>query len=55
MSLDSMHKKLIEFPKRFIKLKQFNPRAKIKEKLKLKVLNNAGNLFNTLYYVHSKS
>ena len=48
MSLDSMHKKLSEFHKKFTKLKSVNPQAEANKDLKAKVLDNAGDIFNEM-------
>ena len=50
LSLDSMHKKLNDFKKRFNKLKVVNPQTDDNKVLKPKVLDNVGNLFNDLCY-----
>ena len=51
MSLDSMHKKLQNFCKKFIEFKNVTPQTKNNEDLKAKVLDNVGDLFNELYYI----
>ena len=52
LSLDSMHKKLNDFHKKFTKLKNVSPQTKTNENLKEKVLDNVGDLFNELYYIY---
>ena len=52
--LDSMHKKLNDFPKKFAKFKNVHPRTKENEDLKVKVLDNIGDLFNDLYYIYKE-
>ena len=52
LSLDSMHKTLKNFNKNFTNLKNVIPRTKANKILKEKVLDNAGNLFNDLYYIY---
>ena len=47
-----MHKKLKNFNKNFTGLKNIIPQTKANEKLKEKVLDNARNLFNDLYYIY---
>ena len=51
LSLDSMHKKLKDFHKKFTGLKNVNPRTKDNENLKNKVLKDAGDLYNDSYYI----
>ena len=51
LSLNSMHKTLNNFNKKFTNLKDVIPRRKDNKKLKENVLDNAGNLFNELYYI----
>ena len=51
MSLDSIHKTLKKFNKKCTNLKNVIPRTKANKK-KEKVLDNAGNLFNDLYYIY---
>ena len=52
LSLDSMRKKLNDFKKRFSKLKAVDPQTDENKVLKPKVLDNAGDLFNELYYIY---
>ena len=52
LSLDSTHKKLENFHKKFTDLKNVTPRTKANEELKEKVLNDARDLFNDLYYIY---
>ena len=52
LSLDSMHKTLKNFHKKFTSLKNVAPRTKSNKNLKNKVLNNAGDLYNDLYYIY---
>ena len=47
--LNSLHKKLNAFHKKFTGLKKLTPQIKENEKLKAKVLDNVGDLFNELY------
>ena len=54
LSLDSMHKKLENFHKKFNKLKNVIPRTKENKRLKNKVLINVGNLYNDFYYIYKK-
>ena len=51
LSLNSMHKKLKNFHKKFTNLKNVTPRIETNKKLKEKVLDDAGDLFNDLYYI----
>ena len=50
LSLNSMYKRLDNFKKRFNRLKNVNPQTDENEVLKLKVLDNIGDLFNNLCY-----
>ena len=52
LSLDSMYKKLNDFHKKSTRFKIVVPRTKDKKILKNKVLSNAGNLYNDLYYIY---
>ena len=54
LSLDSMHKKLENFHKKFNKLKNVIPRTKENKRLKNKVLINVGNFYNDFYYIYKK-
>ena len=54
LPLDSMHKKLENFHKKFNKLKNVIPRTKENKRLKNKVLINVGNLYNDFYYIYKK-
>ena len=45
-------KKLNDFHKKFTGLKKVTPRTKDNKSLKTKVLNNAGDLYNFLYYTY---
>ena len=47
-----MYKKLNDFHKKFTRFKIVAPRTKDKRILKNKVLSNAGNLYNDLYYIY---
>ena len=47
-----MHKTLKKFNKTFTGLKNVIPRTNANKKLKEKVLDDAGNLFNDLYYIY---
>ena len=47
-----MHKTLKIFNKKFIDLKNVIPRTEANKKLKEKVLDDAGDLFNDLYYIY---
>ena len=51
LSLDSMYKRLDNFKKKFNMLKSVNPIDE-NEVLKSKVLDDAGDLFNNLYYIY---
>ena len=55
MLLDSMHKKLSKFRKKFIKLNEVNPQTEANKNLKTKILDNAGDTFNELYYISKKN
>ena len=52
MSLDSMYKKLNKFNDEITSLTNINPRKKHTNELKNKVLSNAGDLYNELYYIY---
>ena len=52
LSFDSIHKRLNELYKKFGRFKNFSPQKKEKGILKEKVLSNAGELFNELYYIY---
>ena len=52
--LDSMHKRLNDFHKKPIKLKGVNPPTEVNKNLKAKVLDNAGDIFNELYYIYKE-
>ena len=52
LSLDSMHKKLKNFHKKFTSLKNVAPWIEANKNLKEKVLDNAGDLFNELYNIY---
>ena len=52
LSLDSMHKILKNFHKKFTNLKNVTPRTEAKKNLKNRVLNDAGDLYNELYYIY---
>ena len=52
MSLNSIHKKLNDFHKKFTKLKNVSPQTKTNEDLKEKFSDNVGDLFNELYYIY---
>ena len=52
LSLNSMHEKLNNFDKKFTRFKNVAPRTKDKRMLENKVLSNAGNLYNDLYYIY---
>ena len=47
-----MYKKLNNFHKKFTRFKIVAPRTKDKRILKNRVLSNAGNLYNDLYYIY---
>ena len=51
ISLDSMHKRLNDFHKKLIKLESVNLQTEANNDLKAKVLDNAGDIFNELYYI----
>ena len=52
LSLDCMHNKLKDFHKKFTKLKNVIPQTEANKKLKEKVLDDVGDLFNELYYIY---
>ena len=52
LSLDSMFNTMRMYHKKFTSLNSLTPRTKNKEKLKLKVLMNAGDIYNKLYYIY---
>ena len=52
LSLNSMHKKQKNFHKKFTYLKNVTPRIETNKKLKEKVLDDAGDLFNDLLYIY---
>ena len=52
LSLDSMHKKLKNFHKKFTDLKNVTPRIGANKNLKEKVLDDAVDLFIDLYYIY---
>ena len=54
MSLDFMHKRLHSFHKKFTRLKNIRPKIKDKEDLRVKVLENGGDLFNELRYIYKE-
>ena len=54
ISLDSMHKRLQDFNKKFDEVKKVSPQIKKNKDLKTKVLDNAGDLFSELYYVYKE-
>ena len=54
MLLDSMNKKLSEFHKKFTRFKNVNPQAEANKYLKAKVLDNAGDIFNEMYYIYKE-
>ena len=54
MSLDSIHKKLNDFYKKFTKFKYVNPQTQENEDLKAEVLDNITGLFNDLYYIYKE-
>ena len=47
-----MYKKMNDFKKRFNELKAVNPQTDENKVLKLKVLDNVGDLFNDPYYIY---
>ena len=51
LSLDAMHKKVKNFHKKFTGLKSVIPRTEANKNLKEKVLDDAGDCFNDLYYM----
>ena len=52
MSLDSLYKKLKKINDEIISLKNVASRKEEKKELKNKVLSNAENLYNKLYYIY---
>ena len=55
MSLDSLHKKLSEFHKKFTRFKSVNPQTEANKDLRAKVLDNAGDIFNEMHYITKKN
>ena len=53
LSLNSTHKKLVDFYKKLTKLKKVSPQTKTNEDLKEKVLVSVGDIFNELYYIYN--
>ena len=49
-----MHKKLLNFRKKFIGFNNFSPQTKNNADLKAKVLGNVGGFFNELYYIYKE-
>ena len=54
MSLDSMHKKLSEFHKKITRFKNVNSQTDANKDLKVQVLDNAGDIFNKIYYIYKE-
>ena len=52
LSLDSMFNRMRMYHKKFTSLNNLTPRTENKEKLKQEVLNNAGDIYNELYYIY---
>ena len=52
LSLDSMFNTMRMYHKKFTSLNNLTPRTENKEKLKQEVLNNAGDIYNELYYIY---
>ena len=52
LSLDFLYQRLNELKKRFNKFKTLNPQTGKNKNLQEKVLDDAGNLFNELYYIY---
>ena len=52
LSLDSMFNRMRMYHKKFTSLNNLTPRTENKEKLKQQVLNNAGDIYNELYYIY---
>ena len=52
LSLDSMFNRMNMYHKKFTSLNNLTPRTENKEKLKQEVLNNAGDIYNELYYIY---
>ena len=52
MSFETMHTELKNFDKEFVGLKKLNPRKKVHKRLKERVLDNAGDLYNDQYYIY---
>ena len=46
-----MHKKLSEFHKKSTRFENVNPQTEANKDLKVKVLENAGDIFNEMYYI----
>ena len=54
MSLDSMHKRLQKFFKKFTGLNEASTQTKKNKDLKENVLDKAGDFFNELYYIYKE-
>ena len=52
LSLGSMFNQMKEYHEKFIKLNNLKPQTKDNEKLKHKVLTNAGDIYNDLYDIY---
>ena len=52
LPLNSTHKKLKDFHEKFTSLKNVAPRTEANKNLKEKVLDDAGDLYNDLYYIY---
>ena len=52
LSFDSKHKRINDFKIRFNRLKTFSPQTDENKNLQEKVLGDAGDIFNKLYYVY---
>ena len=54
LSFDSMHQKMNKLQKKKTRFRKVTPQTKEKEDLKTKVLDNAGDLCNELYYIYKE-
>ena len=52
MSFETMHTELKNFDKEFLGLKKLNPQKKVNKRLKEKVLDNAGDIYNNQCYIY---
>ena len=52
LSLDSIFNRMRMYHKKFASLNNLTPQTENKEELKQEVLNNAGDIYNELYYIY---